>query len=165
MAVPQFDPSSYASQLFWLLVTFAVLYVLMAKVALPKVGFVIEQRAARIEQDVAAAKVAAAEATGLQESYEASLVMARAEARERISAANTTAVQQQTATYAKQNADLVSRLQTAEANIAAARKTALANITPAAVATAATALQKLTDTDVDGARLATAIDAALKKGA
>lgn len=164
-AVPQFDPSSYASQLFWLVICFAVLYILMAKVALPKVGFVVEQRAARIEQDVTAAKVAAAEATTLQAAYESALLEARSAAREQLSAATVAATVAQTATYAKQNAELVTRLQAAEGNINAARQTALASITPTAVATAATTLQKLTGATVPAERLASAVDAVLKKQA
>lgn len=164
-AVPQFNPSSYPSQLFWLVVCFAVLYILMAKIALPRVGFVVEQRAARIEQDVTAAKVAAAEATTLQAAYESALVEARSTAREQLSAATVAATTAQTATFAKQNADLVTRLQAAEGNIDTARQAALSSITPAAVATAATTLQKLTGVTVPAERLAGAVDAIMKKQA
>lgn len=163
MAVPQFDPSSFASQLFWLAISFAVLYVLMAKIALPRVGFVIEQRTSKIEQDVEAAKTAAAEANTLQASYEAALNSARSNAREQLSNATAAAVAAQTQTLAKQNADLVARLQTAEGSIVTARQAALANITPAAVETAAATLTKLTGINPDTAKLTNAIDAALRK--
>lgn len=165
MAVPQFDPSSFPSQLFWLAVCFAVLYVLMAKIALPRVGFVVEQRAARVEQDVTAAKIAAAEATTLQAAYEASLLDARNKARESLGDATAAAVAAQTAKLSLQNTQLVARLQEAEAKIAAARQTALANITPTAAATAASVLSKLTGITKDAASLNTAIDTAMKKGA
>lgn len=163
MAVPQFDPSSFASQLFWLAICFAALYVLMAKVALPRVGFVIEQRTSKIEQDVDAAKTAAAEASSLQAGYEAALSTARNTAREQLGAANAAAIATQTQALAKQNAALVTRLQQAESTIAGAREAALANITPTAVATASAVLGKLAMVDIDAARLTTAVDHALKK--
>ena len=164
-AVPQFDPSSYAGQLFWLVITFAVLYVLMARIALPRVGFVVEQRTQRIEQDVSEARSAADAANSLQAEVEAHLAEARSQARETLSVATATAAAQQTATLSTQNTQLVARLQEAEANIAKARTTAMASITPAAVATAASVLHKLAGIDAKGDQLASAIDQALKQGA
>jgi glycerol-3-phosphate acyltransferase PlsX len=52
--MPQLNPKTMATQLFWLAVTFIALYVLMAKVALPKVGAVIDARAERIWERAAA---------------------------------------------------------------------------------------------------------------
>jgi F-type H+-transporting ATPase subunit b len=52
---PPFDAHSFASQLTWLAIAFVLLYVLMAKLALPKVAGVIENRQKRIEGDVAEA--------------------------------------------------------------------------------------------------------------
>lgn len=163
MAVPQFDPSSFPSQLFWLAISFAVLYILMAKIALPRIGFVVEQRAGKIEQDVEAAKAAATEASTLQSGYESALNTARGSAREQLSAATAAAIATQTETLAKQNAELVARLQTAETAIQAARQAAMASITPTAVAAATATLHKLTGINVDGAHLASAIETALKK--
>lgn len=164
-AVPQFDPSSYAGQLFWLAITFAVLYVLMARIALPRVGFVVEQRAQRIEQDVSEARSAADAAGELQTKVEAALAEARSQARDALSAATAQAAAQQTATLSQQNTQLVTRLQEAEANIATARSAAMASIAPTAVATAATALHKLAGIDIGAERLNSAVTQVLKQGA
>ena len=43
--MPQFDPSVFSPQLFWLVVTFIALYWLVSKVAVPRVGEVLDQRA------------------------------------------------------------------------------------------------------------------------
>lgn len=163
MAVPQFDPSSYASQIFWLALSFGLLYVLMAKLALPRIGFVIEQRESRLQQDMATARQAAAHAGQLQEDYQAALHEARARARTEMAEAVKAAQAQQTAALSAQNVALTSRVQIAEANIAAARQAAMANITPAAVAVAANTLHKLAGLDAEGAQLASAIDTVLKK--
>src|SRR5262245_23291766 len=54
-AFPPFDSSTFASQLVWLVITFVLLYALMAKVALPRVGGIIAQRQNRIDEDLAQA--------------------------------------------------------------------------------------------------------------
>ena len=52
-AFPPFQSQTFASQLVWLVVAFVLLYVLMLKVALPRVGAIIEQRHKRIADDIA----------------------------------------------------------------------------------------------------------------
>ncbi len=49
---PPFDSSTFPSQLLWLAITFGALYYVMSKIALPKVGAVIENRKARIAKDL-----------------------------------------------------------------------------------------------------------------
>jgi F-type H+-transporting ATPase subunit b len=143
-AVPQFDPSSFASQVFWLLVSFALLYLLMARVVLPRIGFVVEQRAQKIAQDLDVARTAGAEATSLQNGYEAGMAMARTAAREALATGTAAAQAAQTAALAEQNKQLVARVQQAEDSIAAAKQSALASITPAAQAIAGDVTKKLT---------------------
>mgnify|MGYP001197281651 CR=1 FL=1 len=54
--MPQFDPQYFASQFFWLALTFGLLYFLMSRVALPRIGEVIEERRDRIQRDIDAAE-------------------------------------------------------------------------------------------------------------
>ncbi|MBT7451768.1 MAG: F0F1 ATP synthase subunit B', partial [Rhodospirillaceae bacterium] len=42
--MPQFDPSTFSSQLFWLLICFVVLYWVISKFAIPRIGDILEQR-------------------------------------------------------------------------------------------------------------------------
>ena len=53
--MPQLNPLDWAPQLIWLVITFGILYLLMKRVALPKIGSVIETRHARIASDLEAA--------------------------------------------------------------------------------------------------------------
>jgi F-type H+-transporting ATPase subunit b len=50
------DPTTFPSQLFWLAITFALLYVLVRRVMSPRVGSVIEERHSRVKGDLALAE-------------------------------------------------------------------------------------------------------------
>jgi F-type H+-transporting ATPase subunit b len=77
-AFPPFDTSTFAGQIFWLVITFGLLYWLMSKVALPRVSEILEQRKARIESDLAQASQTQADADAAAAAYEKTLSDARA---------------------------------------------------------------------------------------
>lgn len=78
--LPQMDPSSYPSQLFWLFVTFVFLYMMMANVILPRLGGVIEDRRDRIADDLDQAAEFKREAEDAEVAYNKALSDARAKA-------------------------------------------------------------------------------------
>jgi F-type H+-transporting ATPase subunit b len=80
VGLPQFNPASYPSQLFWLAVIFAILYFFFAKKTLPEISGVIESRNARISNDIETAEKLRSEAESVQKFYEESLEKARTEA-------------------------------------------------------------------------------------
>lgn len=82
--MPQLDPSGFLPQLIWLALTFIVLYLLMAKLALPRVSDVLEDRSRRREDDLGKAESLQAEAEAISQAYEASLAEARDKAQARI---------------------------------------------------------------------------------
>ena len=78
--LPQLDSSTYASQIFWLLVTFALLYFLMSKVFLPRLGGVIEERRNRIADDYDQAAEFKRQAEAARAAYDRALADAKARA-------------------------------------------------------------------------------------
>ncbi|MDB5539067.1 MAG: synthase chain [Devosia sp.] len=74
---PPFDPASFGSQLLWLAITFAALYVLMSRVALPRIGSILETRRTRIEGDLKEAERLRQETEKAAAAYEAALAEAR----------------------------------------------------------------------------------------
>ena len=77
---PPLDPGTFAPQLFWLALTFGLLYLLLKRFALPRVGEVIEERRDRIERDLAQAEKLKAETEQALANYEQALGEARAKA-------------------------------------------------------------------------------------
>ena len=85
--MPQFDLTRFPTQIFWLVVCFAVLYFLMAKAVLPKIGATIESREHKIQADLDAAQKAndAARAAGVEQ--DKALAEARSQVQEAASEA------------------------------------------------------------------------------
>ncbi len=74
---PPFDASTFPSQILWFALTFAVLYVLMSRVALPQIGSIIDKRKARIEGDLREAERLRGETDKAVAAYEQALSDAR----------------------------------------------------------------------------------------
>ena len=78
--MPQMEFADYAPQLIWLAITFITLYVLMSRVALPRIADVLEQRQLRVTNDLEQASALRDEATKALEAYEATMAKARSQA-------------------------------------------------------------------------------------
>lgn len=69
-SLPQLDYSTYASQIFWLTLTFVALYFFLASIVIPKLGGIIEERQAKIKNDLDEAQKLQKEAESTQKKYE-----------------------------------------------------------------------------------------------
>src|SRR5260370_41662908 len=85
--MPQLDISTFPPQLFWLAVWFLVLYLLMAKIGLPRIAAALEARRQRREDDLARAAQMQAEAEAANAAFQQTLAQARAQAEAAIPAA------------------------------------------------------------------------------
>jgi len=141
--MPQFDPSSFASQIFWLIVTFTILYLLMARVALPRIGEVLEERSERISNDLDRAEQLRKQSDEVVEQYEAALAKARSEASAILAQTNQeiAAASAERQTEAQRRID--AKVAEAETRIAAARDEAMAQVRDIAVDAARGVAEKL----------------------
>ena len=126
--LPQLDITTWPNQLLWLVVTFSIGYILMAKVITPRIGGVLEARRTTISDDLKRAKDADAEAKGMKQSYEAALEDARAKAADAASKAMAEAKAQAEAAEAELSAKLAKKTKAAETRLAKMRDEAMANI-------------------------------------
>lgn len=160
--LPQLNPESFISQAFWLIVIFFVLYVVMAKIALPRIGTVIDARRQRISDDLATATAAKDRAASVIAAYEAELSKARTKAQSTLQAAVGRA---QTLDRDKQQhlADSLARdVASAEAGIVAAKKDAMTGLRQVATEITSSITQRLTGEKPDAAAVTAAIDAVSK---
>lgn len=78
--LPQLETSTYVSQVFWLLIAFLILYLLCARIFLPRLGGIIEERRNRIANDFDKAAEYKREAEEAQQAFNQALADARARA-------------------------------------------------------------------------------------
>lgn len=78
--MPQLDFATFPNQIFWLAVTLVVIYLVLTKVALPRIATVLSDRQGTITGDIAAAEELKAKAHEAEEAYLKALADARAEA-------------------------------------------------------------------------------------
>jgi len=163
--MPQLDPAFFGTQLFWLVISFVVLYLIMWRLAMPQVAGVLKQREDKIQGDLETAQKLKEETKSVIAAYEKALADARSQAqalaRETTDAANAEAARRQQEVSDRINAELVA----AERRIAEARAAAMANVKTMAADVAQSAFAKLTGAQADQGKLTAAVDAALKGGA
>jgi F-type H+-transporting ATPase subunit b len=161
--MPQLDPTHYSAQLFWLVLTFIVFYLVVARLVLPRIGGVLEDRQNRIDRDLGKAGEFKGEAEKVAAEYEAALAEGRANAQALLRRTAEAAA----AVAAERHAQLAERLtrdvKSAEERIARARGEAVGNIRGVAAEIAQAAVERLVGVKVDAARAAAAVDSVAKE--
>jgi F-type H+-transporting ATPase subunit b len=127
-AFPPFDATTFGSQLVWLALTFVFLYVVMSRVALPRIGNIIDQRKARIDGDLAAADQARKKTDEAIAAYEAALAAARAKAHAMAEETRTAIRSDIDARRKRVEGELAAKVAAAEASIQAGKGEALGKV-------------------------------------
>ena len=162
-AFPPFAKETFASQLVWLAITFVILYLMIWRVAIPRIGGILAARTRRIEDDFAAAQRMKEESEAALAAYEKSL----AEARNRAQAIGTEIRDKLHAEAEERRKALEVQLNTqlaeAEKTIAATKASAMANVRGIAVDAAAAIVERLIGTAPPASAVTAAVDEALKR--
>lgn len=160
---PPFDPWHWESQAFWLVVIFALLYLVMSRVILPRFASTMERRGTRIATDLDEAARLNEEAEEAKQALEVEMARARARARETAAAARAKIDAQIAAKTASVEADIDQKLQEAEANIAELRAEAMAEVEEIAVE-AARSMSRQLGGPADEAAARSAVKSVLAEG-
>ncbi len=145
--MPQFNPEFYPSQLFWLAISFVVLYLLMSRVALPRIGEVIEERRDRIQRDIDSAEKAKRETEKALAGYEKALADARGRASGMAKETRDKLAAESDAEKSRVDAQVQAKIAEAESRITATKSKAMASIGEIASDIAGAVVGKLTGSD------------------
>jgi F-type H+-transporting ATPase subunit b len=159
---PPFDSSTFASQLVSLVIAFAALYLIVSRIALPRVSGVIDARQNAIDGDLTQAQKLKDESDAALKAYETELAAARSRAQ---AISNETREKLNAASEAERKAledKLAVKLADAEKAIAATRVAAMSNVRSIAADATTAIVQRLTGVVPDGKSVNSAVDASLK---
>ena len=159
--MPQLDFSTFPNQIFWLLVTLTVIYVVLSRVALPRIGSVLSTRMGTITNDLKAAEELKARAVEAEKAYGAALTKARADAAAIVAQAKAVIQADLAAAIATADAEIAVKAGQSEARIADIRAGAVDAVTEVARDTAAALVAALGGT-ADGVAIDTAVSARMK---
>jgi F-type H+-transporting ATPase subunit b len=156
--MPQLNVETFPSQLFWLAVSFIVLYIVMSWVGLPRLSAAIEARRQRREDDLARAAQLKTEAEAANAAFQRTMVEARAQAQAAIKETTDRLAAEAAERQRALAAALAERIDEAERRIAATKQQALSEVRGIAADVGRSVVEKLTGSTPNNARLAAAVD-------
>ena len=134
--MPQLDFSTFGNQIFWLVVTLVVSYLILSRLALPRIAGVLAERSGTISNDLAAAEELKAKAVAAEEAYNQALSDARAEAAKIVASTKADMKAELDAAIAKADAEISQKTAESEKVISEIRATALESVEEVAKNTA-----------------------------
>ena len=161
--MPQLDPTWFASQFFWIVVMFCILYFVMAKISLPPITKVLEERRNLIEGDIQKAMELKQEAESALKAYEDALAGANAEARKMIADAKSEMSEIASAKDKEMNAVLEEKLKESEKKLSESKQAALKDIRKMSQEIASAMVLKLTGSAPSEKDLESALDEVMKE--
>lgn len=159
--MPQLDFSTYPPQLVWLTITFAVMFVIMWKVAVPKISDALEARQMRLEENLKKAEDLKREAEATLAAYENALAEARSEAHNQIQKIQSDLQEAAAKEEAEMTEKLDAKLAESEKAIAAEVDKAMENVRGVAVDVASSVIERLTGDAPKANAVEGAVDGAL----
>ncbi len=157
-AFPPFQSEHFPSQLLWLVVCFVLLYALMSRIALPRIGSILAERSRLIGEDLKAAERFKEQSAAAHAAYEKALADARARAQAIAGAMRQQQASAAAATQKRLEAQLHDKLAAAEQSIAATRTAAMINVRTIAADTASAIVERLIGKAPAAHEIAAALD-------
>jgi F-type H+-transporting ATPase subunit b len=162
--MPQLDPTWFASQLFWLAITFAVLYFVLAKLVLPPLMGTIADRAHTLESDVSRAQALKIQAEDARTAYERALTEARAKAQQLLAEATLDQKAKADEASRRMDAEVAAKLSDAEKRIHAKKQELMDALAPTSSELAGLIVEKLTQKRTETGKLQNIIGTMFKVG-
>lgn len=160
--MPQLNFESYGSQIFWLVVSFVVLFFILKTIALPQIASGIEERSDAIEDDLDRAAEFRKKAEEAEAAYDAALAEARAKAQEIAQATRDEIQKDVDAAIAKADAEIAAKTAEGEKRIAEIRAHALEAVEEVAADTAEAVVAAIAPDMADAEAVKAAVAGALK---
>jgi F-type H+-transporting ATPase subunit b len=156
--MPQLNPEFWISQIFWLTLTFGILYIVLSKLILPKISANLELRKSQIQENVEAAeKQRESSETKLKE-YDSIILKSKLEAKNIFKDAREKVIKDINSKKETLNKQIDVEIQKAEKEIDLLRKSAPEKINKIAIETSSELVKKLIGADVNNSSISAIVD-------
>ena len=163
VGMPQLDFATFPNQIFWLVVALVAIYLILTRIALPRISAVLAERAGTITNDIAAAEELKAKAKEAEQAYNKALADARSEAQKIVAEARAEIQAELDVATRKADAEIAARTAESQRRIEEIRASALDNVEAVAKDTAVE-IAAFLGRPADAGTVARAVEAEMKRG-
>ena len=163
VGMPQLDPEFWASQVFWLILIFSILYLVIWKIFLPKINYSIENRKSRIVNDLDEAQKLKESAEKKLKEYNKIIENSKQEAKKIIEDERKKLDQDIKNKKKDFNNQIEKEITAVEKEIKDLKKTSLSNISKIASETSAELMKKIINTEVNKSNVSAIVDDIIKR--
>ena len=156
--MPQLNPEFWVSQIFWLILTFGILYIVLSKLILPKISNNLESRKSQILENIEAAEKQREDSESKLKEYEKIISKSKLEAKNIFNQAREKALKDINNKREILDKQIDDEINKAEQEILAFRKNAPEKINKIAIETSSELIQKLIGTDVNSSSISAIVD-------
>ncbi|QBY01531.1 F0F1 ATP synthase subunit B' [Rhodophyticola sp. CCM32] len=162
--MPQLELSTFPNQIFWLVLTLIAIYLILSRIALPRIGAVLAERQGTITNDIAAAEDLKRKAGEAEDAYNKALADARTEAGEIVAATRAEIQAELAEATAHADAEISAKAAESEARIAEIRAGALQSVEEVAGEAAAEIVSALSSGPADASAVQAAVAERMQGG-
>ena len=156
--MPQLNPEFWVSQIFWLILTFGVMYVVLSKLILPKISNNLESRKSQILENIEAAEKQREDSESKLQEYHEIIIKSKVEANSVFNQARDKAIKDITAKREILDKQIDNEIAEAEKEIQSLRKSAPEKINKIAIETSSELIQKLIGTEINNSSISAIVD-------
>ena len=161
--MPQLNPEFWISQIFWLTLTFGILYIILSKLILPKISSNLELRKSQIQENIEAAEKHRKDSETKLKEYEEIILKSKLEAKNIFKETREKVIKDINSKKEKLNNEINKEIKKAEDEINLLKKSAPEKINKIAVETSSEILKNLIGTEVNGSSISAIVNDLSKK--
>ena len=161
--MPQLDPEFWISQIFWLTITFGILYLVLSKFILPKISSNLELRKSKIQENIEAAEKQRESSEIKLKEYDEIILKSKIEAKNIFKNARDKIIKDINSKKEILDKQIDDEINNAEKEIEALRKVAAEKINKIAIETSSDLLKKLIGTEINNSSISAIVDDLSKK--
>ena len=156
--MPQLNPEFWVSQVFWLTLTFGVLYVVLSKLILPKISANLELRKSQIQENIEAAEKQRENSESKLKEYDQIVLKSKLEAKDILKSAREKVLKDINSKKEILDKQIDEEINNAEKEIEMLRKSASGKINKIAIETSSDLIKKLIGTEVNSSSISAIVE-------